>query len=114
MLPGCLNNTADQPKSEMPDPDISKNGDATAEKPLSEIPSTETQLNHFNTYSRIIKCVNNLGSNDKDAKKKFNENLSQLEKELSPIVEHAKQISLTLMIVNGTVPKKCLSDKLSQ
>jgi hypothetical protein len=110
MLHGCLN-TTDEP--EAPKPGISGNGevtDATAEKPLSETPSTETQF--LNTYSSIVKCVDNLGSADADKKNKFKENLSKLVKELSPLVEHAKPISLSLMIVNGKVPQKCLNNSL--
>lgn len=99
--------TVEKSKDEISKPSISQDSEATAEDYQGE-----TQLSHLNTYDDVIKCIENLGLADKDAKKKFKDNLSQLENELSPIVEHAKPISLSLMIFNGKVPQKCLNKRL--
>jgi glucan phosphoethanolaminetransferase (alkaline phosphatase superfamily) len=115
MLFGCTKKTTEQlesntPKFDTPKFDVSGNGNAmVVEKTRSETPSNEIPSNDFNTYSNIVKCIESLGVVKKE---KLKENLRNLEKELSPIVEHAKPISLSFMIVNGEVPEKCLNNRL--
>jgi len=82
---------------------------------LNDVPveqlQPETPPSPLNTYDSIVNCVENLAN---EKAQEFNDNLSKLEKELSSVVEYAKPISLSLMIVNRKVPKECISDKLSQ
>jgi hypothetical protein len=89
------------PQSNLSEPD-----EVTVEQSQPETPPSP-----LNTYDSIVKCVEDSDLSD-EVKQSFKDNLNKLEKELSSILEHPKPISLSLMIVDKMVPKKCLDKHL--